>query len=222
MTRRMPSVVVLRLEVVPLVPERVDRAGQRCDRRRHAVAEHAALDLDAAPRTPRRAPSRRGGARARPPARARSRRAPSRCRPTTRAAPASRTPDSRTGSRRGRRAGSRGARATGMPLSRITFLKRSLSIASADAATPAPTYATSASSRSPCTVPSSPNGPCRIGSTTSTAPSAASVPAAAGTGNVSAGPVEPRDTSVTGSGPGLAPASSSQRPSRPMATLTTS
>ena len=27
-----------------------------------------------------------------------------------------------------------------MPLSRITFLKRSLSIASADAATPAPTY----------------------------------------------------------------------------------
>ena len=41
---------------------------------------------------------------------------------------------------RSRRAGSRGARATGMPLSRITFLKRSLSIASAEAATPAPTY----------------------------------------------------------------------------------
>ncbi len=63
-----------------------------------------------------------------------------------------------------------------MPLSRITFLNRSLSIASADAATPAPTYGTPASSSSPCTVPSSPNGPCSIGTTTSTLPSAASVP----------------------------------------------
>jgi hypothetical protein len=39
---------------------------------------------------------------------------------------------------------------------------------SADAVTPAPTYGTSASSRSPCTVPSSPKGPCSTGKTTST------------------------------------------------------
>ena len=53
---------------------------------------------------------------------------------------------------------------------------------SADAATPEPTYGTPASSSRPCTVPSSPNGPCRIGSTTSTAPSAAGV-AAVGIGS---------------------------------------
>src|SRR5207249_5926966 len=38
--------------------------------------------------------------------------------------------------------------------------------------TPAPTYGTFASSSSPCTVPSSPNGPCRTGNTTSTSVSA--------------------------------------------------
>ena len=53
---------------------------------------------------------------------------------------------------------------------------------SADAATPAPTYGTPASSSSPCTVPSSPNGPCRIGSTTSTAPSARAGAESASTG----------------------------------------
>ena len=37
----------------------------------------------------------------------------------------------------------------------------------ADASTPAPTYGTSRHSSSPCTVPSSPNGPCRTGKTTS-------------------------------------------------------
>ena len=52
-------------------------------------------------------------------------------------------------------------------------MNRSLSMQSADAVTPEPTYGTPASSSSPCTVPSSPKGPCRIGSTTSTAPSAA-------------------------------------------------
>ena len=55
----------------------------------------------------------------------------------------------------------------------------------ADAVTPAPTYGTPASSSSPCTVPSSPKGPCRIGSTTSTLPSAAGEPADA-TGRVPA------------------------------------
>ena len=40
---------------------------------------------------------------------------------------------------------------------------------SAEATTPAPTYGTPASSSRPWTVPSSPNGPCRTGRTTSTA-----------------------------------------------------
>ena len=39
----------------------------------------------------------------------------------------------------------------------------------ADASTPAPTYGTLASSSSPCTVPSSPYGPCSTGKTTSSA-----------------------------------------------------
>ena len=48
---------------------------------------------------------------------------------------------------------------------------------SAEAVTPEPTYGTSASSSRPCTVPSSPNGPCSTGKTTSTSVSA---PAATG------------------------------------------
>ena len=48
---------------------------------------------------------------------------------------------------------------------------------SAEASTPAPTYGTPASSSSPCTVPSSPNGPCRTGKTTSTSASAAATAA---------------------------------------------
>ncbi len=62
---------------------------------------------------------------------------------------------------------------TGMPWSRRIALKMSLSMQSAEASTPAPTYGTPASSSRPCTVPSSPNGPCRIGKTTSTSASAA-------------------------------------------------
>ena len=50
-------------------------------------------------------------------------------------------------------------RVTGMPWSRITALKTSLSMQSAEPSTPAPTYGTPASSSRPCTVPSSPNGP---------------------------------------------------------------
>src|SRR2546423_843808 len=67
-----------------------------------------------------------------------------------------------------------------------------------------------------------------MGSTTSTSPSATSVPASAGTGSVSAGPVSPRDASVTGPGPRTWPSvtwlvgARAQRPSRPIATLTTS
>ena len=68
----------------------------------------------------------------------------------------------------------------------------------ADASTPEPTYGTSRHSSSPCTVPSSPNGPCRTGNTTS-APSS-----------------PPPGVSATG-----AP-SHDQRPSRATSTATTS
>src|SRR6202167_73597 len=44
----------------------------------------------------------------------------------------------------------------------------SLSMPTADASTPAPTYGNPASSIKPCTVPSSPNVPCKTGNTTST------------------------------------------------------
>ena len=46
-----------------------------------------------------------------------------------------------------------------------------LSIITADAVTPDPTYLTSARSSRPWIVPSSPNGPCSSGKTTSTSPS---------------------------------------------------
>ena len=78
---------------------------------------------------------------------------------------------------------------------------------SADAVTPEPTYGTPASSRSPCTVPSSPNGPCRIGRTTSTAPSAAGA-AAVGIGSVPAAPSPSAAGAVAGG--------SAQAPSRPI------
>ncbi len=75
-------------------------------------------------------------------------------------------------------------RATEIPLSRITDLKRSLSMQSADAATPAPTYATSTSSRRPCTVPSSPKGPWSTGKTTSISLSGSTLPfSGSGTGS---------------------------------------
>ena len=98
-------------------------------------------------------------------------------------------------------------RVTGTPRSRMTALKTSLSIASAEPSTPAPTYGTPASSSRPWTVPSSPKGPCRTGKTTSTSPSVAGT-FEVGTGSVSA--TEPL------------PVPSSQRPSRPISTVTVS
>ena len=56
---------------------------------------------------------------------------------------------------------------TGRPSAAKSFFITALSIPTADPSTPAPTYGTLASSRSPCTVPSSPYGPCRTGKTTS-------------------------------------------------------
>ena len=52
-----------------------------------------------------------------------------------------------------------------------TSLALILSMHSAEASTPDPTYGTPASSSRPCTVPSSPWGPCRSGMTTTGNPS---------------------------------------------------
>ena len=84
---------------------------------------------------------------------------------------------------------------------------------SADASTPGPTYGTFASSRRPCTVPSSPNGPWSATKTTSNAASAAGEPSV-GTGSVPAGP-EPSSRVSAARG-------SSQRPSRPISIVCTS
>ena len=54
-----------------------------------------------------------------------------------------------------------------MPFADMICLATDLSIATALAKTPEPTYATCASSSKPCTVPSSPIGPCNNGITTS-------------------------------------------------------
>ena len=59
----------------------------------------------------------------------------------------------------------------GIPASRSNLFITSLSIPTAEPRTPAPTNGTSANLRSPCTVPSSPKGPCRTGKTTSIFPS---------------------------------------------------
>ena len=104
---------------------------------------------------------------------------------------------------------------TGIPLSRSTDLNRSLSMHRADAVTPAPTYGTFASSSSPCTVPSSPNGPWRTGKTTST-PASDSGTREVGTGSVSTADRPSRSSS------GREPEPSSQRPSRPISTVTVS
>ena len=86
---------------------------------------------------------------------------------------------------------------------------------SAEAMTPAPTYGTSASSRKPCTVPSSPKGPCRTGKTTSTSASVAGT-FDAGTGSDSLPVSPPRSRAALVAGP------ISQRPSRPISTATVS
>jgi hypothetical protein len=102
---------------------------------------------------------------------------------------------------------------TGMSWSRITDLKTSLSMQSAEASTPAPTYGTPASSSRPCTVPSSPNGPCSTGKTTSTPARVAAISL---------------EGSRASSDPGeacnslLLAGSSCQRPSRSIRTDTTS
>ncbi len=61
---------------------------------------------------------------------------------------------------------------TGSPKERNTRFMYSLSWPTAEASTPEPTYGTPESSRRPWRVPSSPYGPCSMGKTTSTSPSA--------------------------------------------------
>ena len=76
----------------------------------------------------------------------------------------------------------------------IRSLKTTLSIATAEASTPAPTYGTSSSSSKPWTVPSSPNGPCRTGNT-------ASAPSRPPEGSASAGrPERPAPVAVDAHG----------------------
>ena len=202
-----------------------DLAHRRGDRR--VVAEHAALHLAAADEpldedlvvVPERERDRGRQLLGRP--------RPSRCRRSSRAARASRIPAARARRRsaraapgRRRRRDARAASATApsaIPASRSTALQTALSIASAEPSTPAPTYGTSSISHSPCTVPSSPNGPCRIGSTTSTSSGEAatsSVPSwrAAGTIGLDA----------PGSSAAAPAAGSSHRPSRPISIGTTS
>ena len=74
--------------------------------------------------------------------------------------------------RRARRAASRASarprsRRSAGPVAANTSFIAALSMPTADASTPAPTYGTLASSSRPCTVPSSPYGPCSTGKTTS-------------------------------------------------------
>ncbi|CAB4549431.1 unannotated protein [freshwater metagenome] len=57
-------------------------------------------------------------------------------------------------------------RGCAIPAASSTVLAMALSMATAEPNTPAPTYGTCAISSRPCTVPSSPFGPCRIGNTT--------------------------------------------------------
>ena len=153
------------------------------------VAEHGALDLarlrhrrlddDLAVEARRRAPS---------PSRSSAASSPSRCRRSIRGSPASRTSGSRSavsrsrGDRVARRAASRAAarRGRGRPAGRArrtaTFIT-ALSMPTAEASTPAPTYGTLASSSSPWTVPSSPYGPCSTGKMTSRSSPVTTAPA---------------------------------------------
>ncbi len=84
---------------------------------------------------------------------------------------------------RARRAASRRRRRASIPVgarprtgrradsvARNSVFITALSMPTAEPRTPAPTYGTLASSSSPCTVPSSPNGPCSTGKTTSMEP----------------------------------------------------
>ncbi len=59
---------------------------------------------------------------------------------------------------------------TGSPAAASTTFMYALSMLTAEASTPAPTYRTPAISSIPWMVPSSPQGPCRTGKTTSTSP----------------------------------------------------
>ena len=100
-------------------------------------------------------------------------------------------------------------------MSRSTDLNWSLSIASDEAATPAPTYGMPASSSRPCTVPSSPNGPCRTGKTTSTSGERCDDRAARQ-------PLERRRGARAGSSCRAAPPPSAHAPPRPISIATTS
>ena len=113
-------------------------------------------------------------------------------------------------------------RACSMPWWASTCFAMALSMASADPSTPLPTYGTSASSRRPWTVPSSPSGPCRSGSTT-VRPSAwvADSTGAAEVAAPSTARPSVRAASAPEASSAIAPAASCQSPSRVMPTAVT-
>jgi hypothetical protein len=95
-------------------------------------------------------------------------------------------------------------------------LTTSLSIVSAEPSTPEPTYGSPSISSSPCTVPSSPNGPCRIGSTTSIGP------VGAGSGASTVGRLTSDRASAPGCSASCDDASICHPPLRSICTSTTS
>ena len=108
-------------------------------------------------------------------------------------------------------------RACGMPAASSTVFAITLSMHTADPSTPDPTNGTSSSSSSPCTVPSSPWGPCSTGNTTV----GASVDSASRTAcsQVVTGPSMLRASGNPEAGPPRSAAADSarcQRPSRSM------
>ena len=85
---------------------------------------------------------------------------------------------------------------TGTPAACSTIFMKCLSMHSAESSTPPPAYGMPSVSKKPWTVPSSPCTPCRIGSTTSTAPSSSTVPSARRTRSVRSAPPSGHSTRV--------------------------
>ena len=172
--RLRPAVEVLRLVVVELA-RRDDLAGHR--RLGLVVAEHGALDLarlGTAASTTDLAVEREGRLDRRRQRVRRLRLRDADARSEIGRLHEHRQPERRRAAlpaARGRRVHScvthHRIRRCGRPCAANTTFITALSMPTADASTPDPTYGTLASSSSPCTVPSSPYGPCSTGKTTS-------------------------------------------------------
>ena len=116
-----------------------------------------------------------------------------------------------------------------MPASRSTALQNALSMLAADPSTPAPTYGRPSVSSIPWIVPSSPNGPCSTGNTTSISPGdAPSAPTSAPPPRPGTSDVPPPLASSAGGTPCAAassagaPSTSCQPPAASISSVTTS